>query len=371
MAASSGFFSTNKIKLGSIAQVSKPARKSIDVGGTGDCGFRSLAAGIVDNILSNKSRANQELISVLFERHFKYFPQPQPVGRLLTPAERLEQIVRNPFDMAKFIVALAYTLRQIAVDEMVAHPEHYRGAFADINEQTAPAQMRLESTWIDESAIAAVSVALNLPIEVQVVAKNKELPMRLHYDNNSTIDKPAPSAVVMQLQHGHYLPQVNHPERFATVKTLQATAVKPMIASDKTDPELSEILAKIDAEDKRLLAKFEEISHRLTAMVAANEVSKEDLLAIYVKGMKKSDYLQGRVKHVGIEHGNQRFFEALENSRQGVKLITLPKENHDEQITKELVHAIARAISIGQLDSAAVFAQIDHDEERKVSLMEV
>jgi hypothetical protein len=367
-----GFFTR---QLGVVKPSVKPSSESSfeNVGGTGDCGFRAVAVCLMDDYLFKKNLANQQILTHLLARYFEYFPHPQPFGR--STKERLESMVRSPLAMAECTRRLAYVLRQIAVDELCAHPEKYRGAFVSfegndrnqgVDKETAPECMRQETTWIDESAIAALSNALGqLPIEVQVAANNKELPMRLQYNVSSN----EPPAVVMQLQNGHYMPRVSQPSRFMNISEQQRNMgpLQPQLRV-VTDLPLSAILVKIAAEDQRLLEKFTHTVNQLTSSVLAGEVTKEELLEIYVKSMAKSDYLQGRVKYVGLEHGNQHFFEAIESAKPGAKIkaVKLASDSYDKQVITELVHAVARAISIGQLDPAMVFAKIEHSEIHSV-----
>ncbi|WP_019215572.1 OTU domain-containing protein [Legionella tunisiensis] len=365
-----GFFTR---QLGSVAKpIVKPSPEPsfVNVGGTGDCGFRSVAACLIDDYLFKRNLANQQLLEKILARYFDYFPHPQPFGR--TARDRLESMTRSPLAMAECTRRFAYVLRQIAVDELCTYPEKYRGAFASFEDndqhakedkETTPQQMRQETTWIDESAIAALSNALGeLPIEVQVVTKNRALPMRLQYN----VPSDTTPAVVMQLQKGHYIPRVSQPARFMNISEQQSNMgpLQP-VTRDIQDPPQSEILAKIAAEDQRLRDEFDQTLNQLTASVVAGEVTKEELLEIYIKGMAKSDYLQGRIKYVGLEHGNQRFFEAIESAKPGAKIkaVKLDSGSHDEQVITELVHAIARAISIGQLNPNMVFAKIEHDED--------
>ena len=346
-----------------IAQnISSQAKKAlVDVGGQGDCGFRAVAAGIVDNFLINP-RLKGDLLGNLLPRHYNYFPQHRHnVSGLITPAERMEQLITQ-VRMPELIQTLAYTLRQIAVDELCAKPAHYRGAFANQHEQTAPEIMRKPSTWIDETAIAALSNALDLPIEVNMVSHGKELPVRLQYNISSKNQ-----GVVMQLQDVHYMPRVTHSERFTTVKSQQASRIKAAEDVASTDPSLTEILTKIAEENKHLVHEFENTRNRLSAMVAAGELNKQDLLAIYIKGMATSDYLPGRVKYIGIEHGNQDFFAAIMKAQQGVAAVELSTASYDEQVINELVHGIARAVSIGHMNAADVFAEIDNKEHSRSS----
>ena len=81
--------------------------------------------------------------------------------------------------------------------------------------------------------------------------------------------------------------------------------------------------------------------------------------------MNDSDYLQGRVAHVGLEQGNQEFFDAISGQSNNQPSIHTMNE---PQITLELIHAISRAISIGQMSETAVFALVDQRQDEKASL---
>ncbi len=354
-----GFF--GQVLVQTPFQVAKSAKKTVlvDVGGQGDCGFRAVAAGLVDNFVTNP-RMRGDLLNKVLPQHFNYFPQHRPtVVGLTTPAERMQQLI-NQVRMPELIQSLAYTLRQIAVDELCAHPANYRGAFANQHEYTSPEQMRKASTWIDESAIAALAQALDVPIEVKVVSRGKELPLRLQYNEASRN-----AQLVVQLQNGHYIAHVTHGELFMTVKQRPLTNVKVFADDAKHDSSLEDILAVIAEEDKYLLHEFESTHNRLTAMVVAGELSKQDLLVIYIKGMTSSDYLHGRVKYVGTEHGHQHFFAALLQAQKGTEVVELPTATYEDQVVNELVRGIARAVSIGQMSMVDVFAAIDNKEESR------
>ncbi|WP_133128146.1 OTU domain-containing protein [Legionella nagasakiensis] len=348
----SGFFSHPPVKTAVAATKLQPA--FINMGGSGDCGFRAVAAGLIDNFLSGH-RFKPDLISKVLKRHKTYFKEHRLDLVLATPLEELRELTRR-VPMAELIQKMAYTLRQMAVDELCANPARYRGAFADKNEHTSPEMMRKPSTWIDESAIAALSNTLGLPIEVRVVEAGKEVPMRLRYNTEAT--NPG---VVMQLRGEHYIPRVTQKEAFGLVKHKSAPHVE--MEEVQSDPSLSEILAIIAEEDKQLCEEFASLKHRLMTMVAAGELNKADLLKLYVKGMPTSDYLQGRVKCVGTEYGTQHFFEAITQAQKEPEAIVLTEEQYDEAMINELVHALARAISIGDMPEEQVFAQIDDESE--------
>jgi OTU-like cysteine protease len=349
----SSFFSTPVIP----AEQPEP-KLVVNVGGAGDCGFRAAAAAMIDNILT-KPRANQELAKKLLALHDKYFHEDhrKRAARLFKPSEQIVALTETPTKRALFLSQLAWVLRQVAVDYQV-HPDHqerYIGAFIKENEGTEPQKMRQQETWIDESAIDALARAMDLKIEVKVVEPGNELFSRssLSYDPSST-EKPASSSpIVLQLQNKHYMPLVNNPPYFEGMKPVP---VNP-IATNEKDPELAEILANVAAAEQRLLDEYNKTIKRLTAMVNARELTKADLLDIYIKGMDTSDYLTGRIKYAGIEHGHQHFFEAIKNARYGLAPVVLSKESHEKQVTDALIQAISRAISVKQLDPALVYGE--------------
>lgn len=348
----SGFFSA-KTKLVKPEKIEKLV--CIDVGRGKDCGFRAAAVAMVDNILA-KPRANEDLARKLLKLHQEYFPQP-PIAKsfqqqysLRTPTKRLAMRVetRDVRAKANYLSELAFVLRQVAVDEICDHRLQYRGAFVanGMNEGTSPEKMRRQESWMEECAIAALSKAMQLPIKVQVVAPGKKIPLCLKY---TTAKEPIGSSIVMQLQNQHYMPLVNKSDYFTGINKQTIEAVEPVVKPRRKDPELSEILAEIAAEDKRLNEEFEHNKTWLNVLVEDGDITKQDLLAIYIKGLKKSDYLQGRVKH-----GNQHLFEAI-NEALNVEPSVLSKEkNHDKEIIEGLVEAIARAISIQHLDPQLV-----------------
>ncbi|WED43034.1 OTU domain-containing protein [Legionella cardiaca] len=333
-----------------------------DVGGIGDCGFRALAAAFLSKAMYEKR--NSKELSRLLDEHFKYFPEQKPKLPLMTSQEKIDYITKIP-GMPVFVQTLAYTLRQMAVDEIVAHPEYYRGAFFGKEAMPiSPQAMRLETTWIDETAIAAVAKTTGFPVEVQVVTPSKSLPLRLEYGKESTVPG---NPLVIELQNNHYRPYVSDPARFRSVKAVATNPIHPQ-AVEKKDPELKEVLARINAEDERLLKKFEETKKILMAAVLGEGLSKKELLDIYVAGMEKSDYLEGYKGYVGTEHGSERFFTAVRANRDNAHDIHKRFASHDEEITNDLVHAIARAVSINQINPSIVFDKIERTQEHRTSL---
>lgn len=324
----------------------------VNVGGNGDCGFRSVAAGFIDNCLSHQ-HMDADLLHNILTAHFKYFPtHGVKSGKLQEQIQRL--IAEVP--LSELLKSLAYTLRQIAVDELCQNPALYRGAFVgNTDEGTSLEMMRKAFTWIDESAIAALANALKMPIDVKFMNRTDDIPRTLSFEYNQRAINPK---VVIQLQGKHYIPQVRHKDYFTGVKAGLSSELKPVVDLNvQRDPSLTEILAKIEIDDKRTLATFENEKSRLMFMVykarPAERLTKDDLIAIYVKGLaRKSDYLEGRVS---TKHGSEAFFAAITAAQTGKKVDTLPPEDYEGQFINELVHAIARARSINQMSEEDVY----------------
>ncbi|KTC76991.1 OTU domain-containing protein [Legionella brunensis] len=332
----------------------------VDVGERDNC-FKAMAVGIINKVLSEKK--NTPELSRLLKRHFEYFPEQKPALRLATPVENVFALKGN---MAEFIQTLAYTLRQIAVDEMVSNPEYYHDVFYNKEGMPiSPAEMRLGTTWIDEkNAIAATAMATGFPFKIYTVATDKELHMLSHYGKAGET-KP----VAMQLHNDsktdHYLPQVNEPRYFRGVKsTTMRGAIEPQEVARKEDPDLQDILTRIEDEESRLLGDYRDAQGRLMAAVDAGEVSQEQLIDIYIAGINKDN----PQRYVGVEHGSEHFFRTIKDKRLDMP-VTRPKfEKHDEQFTKQLVNAIARAVGIKHQDPVKVFDKVEELQESGLKL---
>lgn len=87
-------------------------------------------------------------------------------------------------------------------------------------------------------------------------------------------------------------------------------------------------------------------------MVKAGEMTKEDLMAIYVKGIQQSARLDGK-----LAQGTQALFARITEARKGVEAIEFDSESgsFEEQLTEALVTAISRGISLGHLDPTSVY----------------
>jgi len=356
-------FFTPELRSKEVAQSPK-TRTLVDLGGQGDCGFRAIAAGIIDNA-STHPRMHSELLSKLVSTYaIIIFPNDRMEDeKLATPNDIMKGLIKKS-NTSQLVVKLALVLRQIAVDELVAHPVKYRGAFVANHEDTSPEVMRKADTWIDESSIAALAEALTMPIEVQMVEKRKELPMTLYYQAESEQVVKCPRVVVQNCGN-HYMAKVMNPALFqSTVHVSPNIDALQLSDSVDNDPKLADIMQAIAEDDKKISEQFTNVGQRLYAMLEADEITTGSLLDLYITGMPTSDYLKGPVHHVGLEYGNTAFFDALDGAIDN-------HNEHESQITTELVHAIARAISIGHMNEETVFEQLNTSQGTKSSMQAV
>ena len=322
----------------------------VDVGGTGDCGFRAIAAGLMEwYSMPVLTKGRDELLAPFWDRFDVLFPAHAHQTSVLTPTQRVQQLKKSvPYH--QLLIEMAYTLRQIAVDALCANPDQYPGAFVGENEGTSPAMMRKMTTWIDESSLAALSNALHLPITVNVVEGAKSLPHRLQYN----VDPGCPSLLI-QLEKGHYVPYLR--EQVLPARPSLTPTIAPAKDDLAFDRSLPDILVMIAQDQKRMHDKFESIREALETQLLLGSkqggLNKEDLLAIYVKGQQTSDYLQGRPRYAGMESGTQHFFEAIHGHAK--KSSTTFITSHDDYVVHELVHAIARAVSIGHMSPDVIY----------------
>lgn len=342
----------------SNASVVETPRTIVNVGGDGDCGFRSIAAGLIDNF-SAFPHLSKPLLHKVLQRHFAYYPQHRPqMLALETPSQLMARVLKK-VNMPELIQSLAYTLRQLAVDEMVKNPARYPGAFVQHNEQTSPAKMRQARTWIDESSICALAQSLDLPIHVRVVTRGKELaPPPLTYNAQAKHAATNPT-IVIELERQHYRPRLINPDLFKSNVYDSKSRLSP-IQVDVVDRDIPEILKEIAEVEKRTIEVFESTRDRLTTMVSAGELTKKNLLDLYIKGIKTSDYLLGRVKHIDQEYQTDFFSRAIAQLPSHS-----PSQPHEDAMVAELVHALARAISIGDMRAEEVFTQVE--EQQSVS----
>lgn len=356
----SSFNKAPKKKL-PVSQPVLPKKKTVDLRGDGDCAFRAIAAGIFNRIMNLYSR-NEALYNVIFERFHMVWPDYAHIGTTYSrPEERLQLLLNDAQSIAK----VGYTLRCIAVQEIIENPEKYPGAYvADGNDTSVlPLNMIKPTTFVDETVLAALANALQVPIQVEARDSVNDIPLIIQYGPICEKDD-LQSPVEVEKLGGHYRARLDSP---VLIQAFEAAPPQSLAALPEYIPALpseDEMIQRTIAADKKILKTFEEHYDTLTDLVISKGITKDQLLDIYIKGIGTSDYLQGRVKYVRAEYNGQDFFErAIESAKsrqRGVGVVAQEEEpQFEEPIMNELMHAIARATSIKQLDFEKVCEQLE------------
>lgn len=361
MLASSRFFGRAlPTRAPGVETVQKPGY--VDVGGDFDNMFHALAAGIIDTILT-RPRTNLPVMTRLMECHANHFNLPEINRHLTTPLQRFEKMAARPGNLAQFIRDIALTLRQTAVTELCTHPDLYGVDF----EKMSPAEMRKPGSKMPKSSINAVANVLNIPVVVNEVETGKNLQKQT--PRGPEAEGHPYDKIVMLEQHDYYLVQVVQVSRMEAAAAHVTLPSVPLESSEQADPSPIALSGSVKKADEELVADFERNVHRLETMVEAHELDKKTLLQIYLAGITTSPALHGKVKRVDTEHGSQRFFEdTMRKMGKSVPPATLANIGHDEHVVKQLIDAIARGISLGQMNEDYVFAPLEQVEPGRMSV---
>lgn len=336
-----------------LSQPISKIRAMVNVGVDGDCGFRSVAAGLIDNFLTH-SHLSLDLLSKVLTRHYSYFPQHRPVLNGLIQANDRMKAMLEAFSKPELIQTMAYTLRQFAVDEMNTNPEKYVTVFFHDSTEMSLESMRKPETWLDINSIKALANALNMPIEIRVVELGKELPLPpLNYPKAIKISATNPK-VVIELEAHHYRPLLLEAGVFRSDIYQTLPMILPQAGECSTDRTLSEIRAMIEAEEQRVIDKFETVRDNLTNLVNAGELTKQNLLDIYTTDVEITD----------DNHDAHHFPMNLVKARGIYPVGHSVSHTYAEEVTNGLVNRIAREISVGHRSSDEVYALIDNPAAR-------
>lgn len=345
-------------------------KKTVDLGGNGDCGFRALAAGIINRIMNLYSR-NEDLYNTILENLLIVWPEDAHIGTIYSrPEERLQLLLNDERGVAK----LAYTLRCMAVQEIIENPEKYPGAYIPDGKDTSvlPKNMIEPTTFIDETVFAALANVLQVPIQVEAKNSIHDVPLVIQYGPAREMDDLQTPVEVEKLG-GHYRARLDSPVVIQAFETVPPQPLAALPQYNLALPDEEEMIQRTIEADKKILKTFEENYDNLTDIVIRKGITKDQLLDIYIKGIGTSDYLKGRVKYVRAEYNGQDFFErAIENAKsrqRGIGVVTQEDDaQFDESIMGTLIHALARAMSIDDLDSAAVIEQLNENARSTLSI---
>ncbi|WP_133130654.1 OTU domain-containing protein [Legionella yabuuchiae] len=314
-----------------------------------DSAFRALAAAVIDRTLSDQS-IPEEVLKTLLSKHFKLFPD-QKAGNhgLLTVSERMQQLLKQ-VSLSVLLQTLAFTLRQIAVDELCREPETYPLAFVNGNRPKSLSVMRHPETHLGEHAIVALSHALNCAIQVSVVEPDKSLPLKIRYDGQTNV------TLSLQRQGDVYMPYLKQTERFKQALQYTRNVELEHLIENEEEIDVKQLIQRAGQEIEQIYTTYHHTSNNLKVMFDARELTQDDLLAIYLACIQPES---NTMKYSGTEYGNQAFFTAISAARSGTMPVAeSPRINQNA----ELIHGIAMAVSFEQTSLEAAFEVLEQQQ---------
>jgi hypothetical protein len=308
-------------------------RDSQKVNGTATliaCGtvYRSLAIAISDAVLSSPFSASQpginKLLNILFKRH-AIFPLSSS-GNFFSDFKALLQDNRY---IEKLIDSLSETLYHLTLEGLFQQPTHYHQFALPQETREYPAH------WIAKSAPAVIADCLGLSIQLSSVASGKPLHASTSYEQLADDKKKVllgyRKTLYIRERHGHYYAKVQHKALFEQLPLMHT---QPQ--SDA--PLFNKLITRLQTEIELTLQKFHRVYDRMSVMVTAGELSKEFLLQLYLSNLSSHRL-----------NGTQDFFDSIH----------IEEAEHQAHMIPELLHVIARMISLGDIDESLIFNQID------------
>ena len=312
----------------------------VDVGGDP---FRALAVAFIDNLKRGVRLSDSSLKNIL-ERLFTYFPDYKINQAYLTPAERMGLLV-NSSRKSEVVHCLAYVLRQLTVDALLANPTAYPESFYGLSAQLSKDHLRQKDTPISRSALAALAAVLNIHLILSCKEVGKDLRMRQVYCGTG-VDTPY-FEVVLQVQGNRYFPRVKNKNDFAYIGQLAIKAPEPI--APVCDESIAEVLEHIASKDAQLWSGYEEYRIILKNALADNKLTERDLINVYVSFLPQESSAQ-RFAH--IEQMNKKI------------IVGEAPESLEKQTLALLVNSLARELSMGHIPVDSFFEQLEGPMQR-------
>ncbi|KTC73894.1 hypothetical protein Lbir_0950 [Legionella birminghamensis] len=324
-----------------INQLVRPAPQSaekqlggyINVGDGNDCFFRSVAAGIISKVLKDPIK-NERLIKQILDYHKEIFPKPQQHERAPSYAARLKLLMAAQ-PITQFVRDLGFTLRQIAVDEIISNLIVYQDAFTDDMESVD--MMRKGDTWINDTVLRdALAYRLALPIDIHEIEHGK--PLHASHHSLPPAGVIPASKIKIQLLGKHYMPSVTN---ITVFEKLNAAASLPQLPDFKrsNDPDIKMLKAQLKEIRLALHQKYQHHVKNLNA----KKIDRETLMSIYETEMKIIGNDSPSVRYPGTEHGLEQFFRKIMRHTQRSEAINIQPggnfQTNTAQILSMLFHA--------------------------------
>lgn len=317
-----------------IAAPQESAVYYIQVGGEQ---FHAAAVALID--YSKHAVIPVNSLKKILDGFFTHFPQYKPTQAYLTPAQRMATLLNNP-RKSELVECMAYTLRQLAVNELLAHPLNYLDVFADFADKTLINSLRDLTTPMATGALDALAHALDIAVSLSFKERNKPLRYCEIFNKECTMQ------LSLQVQSGAYYPQVRNKADFIYVGQLAINPPKPLACADEGI--LAPLMAVIDEYKKELAHDYAHMHKTLLCMNAAGELPKSKLIDLYIRFLPTDSAALARERLIA------EFDAALDKN----KLSQVPADDESE-LVHSITASLAGWLSTKQIDEEQFFARVE------------
>lgn len=309
--------------------------------------FHAVAVALIDHLKHSAMPVNG--LKKILDGFFSYFPQYKPTQAYLTPAQRMDMLLHNP-RKSELVECMAYTLRQLAINELLAQPLNYIDVFADCVADTPVQFLRDSTTRLAPQALNALAKALDITICLSFIERNKPLRYRERFNEDGQ------TSLTLQVLADSYYPQVRNKADFAYVGQLAINPPKPIMAQDEGT--IAPQVQAINEYKKELSYAYEHMHNSLMSMNAAGELPKDKLINLYINFLPtaaKALRMEQLIAELDVTLDKNKFSQTLDNGeRELIKSITsslagwlCTKQISEEQFFEQMeARPAARVVSV-------------------------
>ncbi|BCA97123.1 hypothetical protein TUM19329_34840 [Legionella antarctica] len=335
-----GFFTRTPANQNST-QVT-PELSFINVGGEA---FHALAVSLIDS-LRNAPRVDDTTLKVLLDRFFDYYPKFKAQLPDLTPAERMGMLINGPRKSEK-VECMAFVLRQLAVDEIYAHPLNYREAFDGLNAMTSKGYLRKPTTLLSHCVFGALAQSLGITITLSFTEHGKEIRKRDVFTDGSV--RASQLDLVLQVQGEHYFPGVENKVDFAYVGQLAISPPEPVVDGNESTGTIAPMVTLIDADNKRMVQSFLQWRENFLTMLKGKELTTAKMIDFYIEFLPAMR---------GVIDDTNAFFSKLTHAAETP--VTIESfSGPNKQINELLATSLAGWISTNKIEVDQLFERIE------------
>ena len=368
MSSSPVFFQENILRPAAVAseKIGLPLKSPglIHTDGRSDL---ACAIMLIDRFLAPTLGSDDDLASMLLSHVFHDAPNhPRPPGSpdFLTPSKYMQQVCLQHDNLGGLIESLSLTLKRLAIEHILNNQRYYHAFFNHSNQPLSGETLQRDNHRINPWLMRALSNILPLEF-VLIETQDKKSLAKRHDGLNSKTSHPQ---VIMHWQGNRCViaATVMFSSWFDSIN-VNSLNVPPLsqeaIASYST--RASEQIARLEKENHATLKKYHLTRHRLSSMIAKQDVSEQEVLSLYIHALAQQSDSIALKKHLGTEYGTQHFFERLQGQYPLFKTDSVNAVS-PSGILDGLIDALARSITLG--DMPDITQKMRHQETLDVPI---